>query len=182
MQDESNDERIAIDAARSGDAEAFDVLVKRYARRVMAVAWSITRNGEDSEDLAQEAFIRAFEKLEEFDSSRPFGPWILRIVTNLALDRMRHRRRFFHAPLDAGPPLESGSRSDELAERHELRRRIDQAIEALPEMQRVIARLILVDQFDSAEVAGMTGLAEGTVRSHLSLARAKLRNALADSR
>jgi len=154
--------------------------VSKYMKRVVSIAWGIVRNAHDAEDLAQEAFVKAFQTIGRFKTGEPFGPWIYRIVTNLALDVVKRRQRFRHEELSDAQPAERRDRADLPAVTGELGRRIDEAIESLPEMQRIVARLYLVEQFDHAEIAVMTGLSEGTIRSHLSLARGKLKTRLAD--
>lgn len=173
-------ERRAIEAVKNGDAGAYDYVVAKYMKRVVSIAWGIVRNAADAEDLAQEAFVRAFQTIDRFKSGEPFGPWIFRIVTNLSLDVMKHRTRFRHEEVREDEPAARRDRADLPAMTSELGRRIDEAIESLPEMQRVVARLYLVEQFEHAEIAEMTGLSAGTIRSHLSLARGKLREKLAD--
>jgi RNA polymerase sigma-70 factor (ECF subfamily) len=173
-------ERRAIARAKEGDPSSYDYLVSKYMKRVVSIAWGIVRNAHDAEDLAQEAFVRAYEKLPRFRSGEPFGPWIYRIVTNLSLDVVKHRTRFRHEELTSAAPAARRDNADLPAQTSEIARRIDAAIESLPEMQRVVARLHLVEQFDHAEIARMSGISEGTVRSHLSLARKKLRQRLTD--
>jgi len=173
-------EQRAIAAVKNGDAGSYDYLVSKYMKRVVSIAWGIVRNADDAEDLAQEAFVKAYQTIERFKPGEPFGPWIYRIVTNLALDVIKHRQRFRHEELTDSHPAARGDRADLAAVSNELALRIDAAIESLPEMQRVVARLYLVEHFEHAEIAAMTDLSEGTVRSHLSLARAKLRERLAD--
>lgn len=170
----------AITAVKRGDAESYDYLVTKYMRRVISIAWGIVRNPADAEDLAQEAFVKAYESIGRFKSGEPFGPWIYRIVTNLGLDLIKHRKRFRHEEITDAVQAERRDRADLPAIANELAGRIDRAIESLPEMQRIVARLFLVEQFGHTEIAGMTGLTEGTVRSHLSLARGKLKEKLAD--
>ncbi len=173
-------EQQAIAAVKKGDSGSYDYLVSKYMKRVVSIAWGIVRNADDAEDLAQEAFVKAFQTIERFKPGEPFGPWIYRIVTNLALDVLKHRQRFRHEELTDSHPAERATSADLPAVSNELARRIDAAIESLPEMQRMVARLYLVEYFEHAEIAAMTGLTEGTVRSHLSLARAKLRDRLSD--
>ena len=173
-------EQRAIEAVKNGDAASYDYLVSKYMKRVVSIAWGIVRNAGDAEDLAQEAFVKAFQTIGRFKSGEPFGPWIYRIVTNLALDVMKHRTRFRHEEITEEAPAARRDRADLPAVANELQRRIDQAIHSLPEMQRIVARLYLVEQFEHSEIAAMTGLSPGTVRSHLSLARGKLKEKLAD--
>jgi RNA polymerase sigma-70 factor (ECF subfamily) len=173
-------ERRAIEQVKAGDRGAYDYLVSKYHKRVVSIAWNIVRNPHDAEDLAQEAFVKAFENIGRFRTGEPFGPWIFRIVTNLALDVIKHRSRFRHEELDSAEPAARRDDADLAAAAGEIAERIDRALESLPEMQRIVARLSLVEDFDHSEIAKMMRLSEGTVRSHLSLARKKLREQLAD--
>jgi RNA polymerase sigma-70 factor (ECF subfamily) len=173
-------ERRAIDAVKRGDHAAYDYLTTKYMKRVVSIAWGIVRNAHDAEDLAQEAFVKAFQTMHRFKSGEPFGPWIYRIVTNLSLDVMKHRTRFRHEEVSDAQPASRRDRADLAAATNEIASRIDSAIQSLPDQQRVVARLYLVEEFDHGEIAAMTGLTEGTVRSHLSLARRKLKEQLAD--
>lgn len=173
-------ERRAVAAVKGGDPSAYDYLVSKYMKRVVSIAWGIVRNSSDAEDLAQEAFVRAYENLARFRSGEPFGPWIFRIVTNLSLDVIKHRTRFRHEELTPSAPAPRRDSADLPAQAGEIATRIDAAIQSLPEMQRVVARLHLVEQFNHGEIAKMMNLNEGTVRSHLSLARKKLREQLSD--
>lgn len=177
---EDSFEQRAIDAVKRGDASAYDYLVSKYMKRVVSIAWGIVRNAHDAEDLAQEAFVKAYQTIGRFKTGQPFGPWIYRIVTNLALDVVKHRKRFRHEELRDVEPAARRDDADLLARSGELAERIDAAIQSLPEMQRIVARLYLVEEFSHAEIAAMTGLSEGTVRSHLSLARGKLKERLKD--
>jgi RNA polymerase sigma-70 factor (ECF subfamily) len=170
----------AIDEVKEGRTGAYDYLVSKYMKRVVSIAWGLVRNAHDAEDLAQEAFVRAYETIARFKTGEPFGPWIFRIVTNLSLDVLKHRRRVRQEELTDTEPAARRDQADLPAKAHEIGARIDAAIESLPEMQRRVARLHLVEQFEHFEIAAMTGLSEGTVRSHLSLARAKLKTKLSD--
>lgn len=173
-------ESSAIAAVKSGDHSAYDYLVGKYMKRVMSIAWSVVRNAADAEDLAQEAFVKAFQSIDRFRTGEPFGPWIYRIVTNLSLDVMKHRTKFHDEELSGDEPASRRDGAELAAITGEMGERIDRAMESLPEMQRVVARLFLVEGFEHPEIAAMTGVSEGTVRSHLSLARKRLREQLAD--
>jgi len=154
--------------------------VSKYFRRVASIAFGIVRNRHDAEDLAQEAFVKAYRSIGRFRTEDPFGPWISRIVTNLSLDVMKHRRKFRHEEIDESEPAARRDSAELPATRNELAARIDAAIEELPEMQRLVARLHLVEELEHGEIAAATGLSEGTVRSHLWHARQKLKEKLAD--
>jgi RNA polymerase sigma-70 factor (ECF subfamily) len=173
-------ERRSIESVQGGDPSSYDYLVSKYRKRVVSIAWGIVRNAHDAEDLAQEAFVKAYQTMGRFKTGEPFGPWIFRIVTNLSLDVLKHRKRFRQEELSELEPAERRDRADLPAMASELASRIDRAIESLPEMQRIVARLYLVEEFGHPEIAVMTGLSEGTIRSHLSLARRKLKDQLAD--
>jgi len=173
-------ETLLVARAQSGDTRAYDALVSLHLRRVVAIARSIVRNPADADDLAQEAFVKAYRHLPRFRVGEPFAPWIHRIVTNLALDMQKHRTRFPHEPLGEQAPAARRDDADAAAVGGEIARRIAAALDELPDMQRLVARLHLVEEFEHAEIAAMTGLSEGTIRSHLSLARKKLKERLAD--
>lgn len=180
MRDDDPLESRAIARVQQGHAEAYDYLVSKYLRRVVAIAFGFVRNTHDAEDLAQEAFVKAYQNVGRFRTGEPFGPWIYRIVTNAALDTMKHRNKFRHEAVAESEPAARRDDAALPAMSNEIAHRIDLAIGELPEMQRIVARLHLVEEFDHQEIAGMMDLSEGTVRSHLSLARRKLREKLAD--
>ena len=171
-------EATAIAAVRGGDHDAYDYLVSKYMKRVLSIAWGMVRNAAEAEDLAQEAFVRAFDRIDRFRSGEPFGPWVYRIVTNLALDLLKHRRKFPPEPID--PDALDRQLQVAPVEWSDTAKRIDAALRDLPEMQGLVARLYLVEELGYPEIAMATGLAEGTIRSHLSHARRKLQEALSD--
>src|SRR5512133_1505484 len=158
-------ERRAVEAVRRGEPGGYDYLVSKYSRRALSIAWGIVRDASDAEDLVQEAFVRAYEKIGRFREGEPFGPWLYRIVTNLALDALKHRTKFPSTPVE--PHDERGELRAAAPEWSDTASRIDRAIESLPDMQRVVARLFIVEEFEHAEIAAMTGLAEGTGRLRL---------------
>src|SRR5947209_8483245 len=94
----------AIAALKQGDTGPYDYLVSKYMKRVVSIAWGIVRNGHDAEDLAQEAFVKAYQTIDRFKSGERFGPWVFRIVTNLSLDVMKHRTRFRHEEVSEDEP------------------------------------------------------------------------------
>jgi RNA polymerase sigma-70 factor, ECF subfamily len=173
----SPEERIALDAVRNGNSNAYATLVDLHMRRALSISWGIVRNEHDAEDIVQEAFVKAYEKIGSMRSGDAFAPWLFRIVTNLSLDHLRRQKRrpseelrddFASSSRTDAPPLEA------------LAARIDTAILTLPEMQQLVARLHLIEEMSHSEVARITGLSEGTIRSHLSHARKKLQNLLHD--
>ncbi len=179
MNDDPLEARL-IARVQGGDAEAYDALVARYLRRVIGIAFSIVRNPHDAEDLAQEAFVKAYQNIGRFRAGASFGPWIGRIVTNLALDLTKHRTKFRHQSIEDTQPAARRDDAELPALQRDTASRIDAALDELPEMQRIVARLHLIEEMEHAEIAEVTGISEGTVRSHLSLARTKLKAKLAD--
>src|SRR5256885_4488898 len=98
------DEAELVGRAVAGEREAFGILVERYAGVARRVARAVLGNPEDADDAAQDAMLSALVKLEQYDTRRPFGPWLLRIVANAATDRRRRRSVRRVEPLDGGRP------------------------------------------------------------------------------
>lgn len=172
------DEELAKRVQR-GDRAAFARLVRRYLRPVHAIASSFLREQADVEDVAQETFLDALDRIETYDSDRPFAPWLYQIARNAARQRIERRSRREVAPVpEEGLAHDSAGPEEEL-ERAEVRRRLRTAVAGLPERQRTVFRLLDVEGFSADEVAGMLGLTAGTIRSHLSRARSALRDVLA---
>jgi len=166
-----------IRRTREGDTTAFDELVKAYMRQVFQVAYRVVGHREDAEDLVQDCFIAAYQYLDSFDETRPFGPWITRIVLNRGANLRRSRaRRAMEPETDAVSTAPSAL--DE-ATRTEAREKLAEVLAGLNERQRVIVTMFDVDGMTSAEIGERLELAPGTVRWHLHEARRVLRAALA---
>ena len=167
-----------VERVLRGDAEAYGSLVSRHMRRAFAVAYRILEHREDAEDVVQDSFMRALERIDQLDRRRPFRPWLLRIVVNQALNFRRARGIRKTAPLSdsarAGGPL-----PDRQAENTDLRRRLRAALDMLPEKQRTVVQLADLEGLTSGEIGRIMDLADGTVRWHLQEARKALRRALA---
>jgi RNA polymerase sigma-70 factor, ECF subfamily len=163
---------------RNGDMEAYGELVRRHTRRAFSIAYSILRHREDAEDVVQEAFIRTLERIERIEEGRPFHPWFFRIVVNRAISYQRSRSVRVSTPVRE--ELRSdGPAPDRAVEHRELRERLLQAVDALPERQRTIVLLADVEELSSAEIADILEMPSGTVRYQLHLARRALREMLA---
>lgn len=167
--------------ARSGDRDAFGVLVDRYADQARRVARAVLQDPDDADDAAQDAFLAALVKLDQYDSARRFGPWLMRIVANAATDRRRRRKVRSAVSLDEGL-VAGGTRPDVMAERAVLLGRLREALAELPERRRIAVVLFDVEGYSHAEIAQVLGIPEGTVRSEVFHARRKLRTLLADWR
>ncbi len=162
---------------QQGDTAAFDLLVERHMRRAFGVALRLLGQQEDAEDLVQDAFLTALQKIDTFDTARDFSPWFYRILGNRCLKarKARWRRRTQELPAD----VQSADRSPLVeTERSELRSHLLHALEDLPERQRTILKMFDLEGFSSPEIAGILSISDGTVRWHLHQARRGLRTAL----
>ena len=173
-----SEEALLVARARRGDQAAFGQVVCAHQRRVYATALRIVRSHAVADDVAQEAFVRAWRSLESFDLSRPFGPWVCRIAANLALNHVRSPRA-----REEGPPEREGAAScvdsplGQLLDA-EATRALDVAISELPADQRAVFVLRAFEELSYAEIAEALGIPAGTVMSRLSRARQRLARAL----
>lgn len=177
-----------IAAAQAGDLDAFNTLVPRHERAVFNVCLRLLRDVSLAEDAAQETFVRAWMGVKSFRGGL-VRPWLLRIATNRCYDLLRERGRRPVSSLDAEPfeiqPTWPSQRAEEespetFALQTELGVHLERALTALPDDQRLVVLLADVQGCDYQEVAAITGTALGTVKSRLSRARARLREALRD--
>jgi RNA polymerase sigma-70 factor (ECF subfamily) len=174
-----DDEPALVARALAGDRTALGVLVTRFAAPVRRLAYAILRDADEAEDAAQDGVLQALVKLDRYDPTRPFGPWLMRIVTNAAIDRRRRRAVRDTSELDeelaGGGPL-----PDVEVDRLALRQRLAMALDKLPERYRVAVVLFDVEGYSQAEIAEILGVAPGTVRSAVFHARRRLRRWLED--
>lgn len=162
---------------QGGDGDALEQLVRRYLRRIHAVAASYLSEPADVEDAAQETFLRALRGIEAYDPDRPFAPWLYQIARNVARNQVTARARWqAEVPSPTLPSRLPGP--DVVLERSEIRTRVDAAIARLPEQRRTAFFLSDVEGYPTEEIARMMGLSSGTVRSHVHHARRALRVAL----
>ena len=167
----------------SGDADAYEALVERYGGRVYNIALRITHDPDAARDCAQDAFIRAYRALHQYEPVYPFGPWLYRITTNASLNFVqRGRGREITVdelpenpePLEAGPEL-SAVRKEDVQE-------VLDAMALLPSAYRAALTLRHIQQLSYQEVADSLGIPLGTVKTHLHRARAALKAKLAERR
>jgi len=167
-------ERELVLAAQAGEEVAFAELVRTHERRAYAVARSIVLTHEDAEDAVQEGFLHAYRALYRFLPDQAFGAWLHRIVANAALDITRRRK-----VRDAEVLSETiASPFRDPAESSELRRRLDEALRGLSGRQRSVIVLHDIEGYKHSEIGKMLGIPEGTARSDLHHARARLRDVL----
>jgi RNA polymerase sigma-70 factor, ECF subfamily len=176
---------LLVDRAAGGDRDAFDELVRRYQARIFNLARALTANGAEAEDLAQEAFVRAFRGIRRFRGDSSFRTWLYRIAVNVIYTHLGRRQQsggvWQQAGSSAGEAAEladPGNFEDDLVRREA----IDIALSALPEDQRIAVVLRDVEGFSYREIAEATGTPLGTVESRIFRARERLREALAPMR
>jgi RNA polymerase sigma-70 factor (ECF subfamily) len=160
--------------SRAGDGEAFETLYRRHAARLYTLACRMAGSAEDGEDLLQEIFLQAFRKLESFKGDSTVGTWLYRLALNHCLDYVRSRRAKMNKlteTLDADTSFEPAAPRETPIARMDLER----AIERLPDGCREAFVLHDVEGFDHKEIAGLMNIAEGTSKSQVFKARAKLR-------
>ncbi len=180
-----------VQRARSGDREAFRILVERYQGRAYGLALRVLRDEEQARDVVQDAFLKAYGSLDRFEGRSGFYTWLYRIVMNLCLDAKRRDRsgqqvewseEVIHggAAEAALAAAEDPQEPDPAAalERSELREQLTRAIEGLPEDARRIIELREIDDLSYQEIAECLGVPKGTVMSRLHYARRRLREAL----
>lgn len=177
---EPSDEVLARRGMR-GDRDALERLVRRYLRPIQAVTASFLAQQADVEDAVQETFLKALDGLSGYRPDRPFAPWLYQIARNVARGRLAAYARRRTEPLPTGGPEEPAPDPEVALERAEIRRLVDRAIADLPEQRRAAFRLHDLEGYETAEIARLMGLSEGTIRSHVHHARRALRHALAPS-
>jgi RNA polymerase sigma-70 factor (ECF subfamily) len=180
--DDTDQDRELLVRVLGGERDAFGRIVERYLPRAMALAMRLLRHREDAEDLVQDAFLSALQHVDRFDLSRPFWPWLSRIIVNRGLDLSASRTS---RATDSLTDDVSDSRPSpaESAERSEIRDEFHRTLTALPERRRLVVQLFEVDGFSVAEIAKLLDSSSpATIRWHLHMARRQLRNALAPLR
>ena len=170
------DEPMLVERVRRGDREAFGVLVNRYSEQAFAVAYGFLQHVEDTEDLVQDAFLRALERIDKLGRGSAFGPWFYRLLVNTALNRRKYRARRHTEDVPASAAGPDSPAVD--SERAELRGRLAAALGSLPDELETVVILHDLEGFTHPEIAKVLGIPEGTCRSHLSRARRMLRETL----
>ena len=171
-----SDAPLAVRAA-AGDREAFGSLIERYQAAVRRLTRAVTADAHDADDAAQDAFLSALDRIETYDATRPFGPWLMRIATNAAIDLVRRRAVRRADALDERSPSRGATPASD-AEASEIREKLELALRTLPERQRMAVTLFDVEGYSHAEIAAVLEIPEGTVRSDVFHARRTLRVAL----
>ena len=169
-----------IRSFRNGDEQAFNVLVVRYQERVYWAARRILGNHEDADDIVQEVFLKAYEKLGNFRGESEFFTWLYRITVNAALNAARKRRvaEFFHIDELHDPAAARDERPDEVVIREEQRTLFDRAVEGLPVMQKAVFMMRYHEGMKFESIASALGRSVGGVKSNFFHALRKIDRAL----
>jgi RNA polymerase sigma-70 factor (ECF subfamily) len=181
-------EHRAVDRLRSGDIGGLELLVQRHQLQATRAAYLVVRDRQLAEDIVCDAFLRCRERIQQFDNSRPFAPWFLRMVVNDALKAADRRAR--HVSLDtslggltfADLLRDQVAGPDVAAERAELRRDVEAALRSLTPRQRAAIVLYYYVGLSGPEIAQHLSSPLGTVKRRLHDGRARLRTLLSDSR
>jgi len=181
------DEPVLVAAAKAGDISAFNTLVNRYERKIFRLTQNITQNREDAEDAMQEAFLKAFEHLGDFEGNSRFYTWLVRIAVNQALMKLRRRRPnvvSLDEEIDTGEDMmpreieDWGPSPAERYEQTEMGEILSKVIGDLDPSFRIVFQLRDIEQLSTEETAEALGLSVPAVKSRLLRARLKLRQRL----
>jgi RNA polymerase sigma-70 factor (ECF subfamily) len=177
-----------VERVRGGDISAYDTLVRKYERQLFRIAQHITQNREDAEDVMQDAFLKAYEKLDQFQGNSKFYTWLVRIAVNESLMRLRKRRTGKTVSMDEDVQTEEGSMPRDFADwapnpeqnftQTELGEILGKTIQGLPQGFRVVFVLRDVEGLSTEETAETLGLSVPAVKSRLLRARLQLRDRL----
>ncbi|MGB3564096.1 MAG: sigma-70 family RNA polymerase sigma factor [Thermoanaerobaculia bacterium] len=172
-----------VERARAGDSDAFRELVDRHSRTMFKTAYRLTGNEADADDLVQEAFLRAYRKLDRFDGRSQFSTWLYRITVNCGMDLMRKKsRRSARAAMDEEVVLDTVAtndpRPDRLALSGEIGRAVESVLRTLSPMERAAFVLRHFEGRSIAEIGGLLGARSGATKHAVFRAVKKLRAAL----
>jgi RNA polymerase sigma-70 factor, ECF subfamily len=151
---------------REGDMEALSLIVERYQGVLYRLGLRLLGRAEDAKDLAQDAFLRAFEKRETYDCQRPFEPWIYRVTVNLARERQRRKKEYLSG--DDLPEQAAEAVADQELVKQERRHLVVQALQRIGAKYREVLGLRFESDFSLAEIGEALGISLGTVKSRLS--------------
>lgn len=178
--------------AQAGDAAAFDDLVVKYSPRLYGLIYNMTANHEDTNDMLQDVFAKAYRAIKGFRGKSSFYTWIHTIAVNMTLNFLKKRGRRYHLSLDDVDAsiqhdkefLEATATSSPVREADlgELQRRLNEAMMKLSDEHRAVVTMFHIQGMPHAEISKILGVSEGTVRSRLFYANRQLQNYLDEFR
>lgn len=187
-QQEADADFDVVKRVQAGDVAAFDVLIRKYRERVFGVVYNLTSNREDTADLVQDAFIKAFQSINRFQGQSSFFTWLYKIAVNTTLSHLRKNklRQFFSlekvqedgATAEVLNQLTDTSGADRDAYLKELQEKLNEALQKLSIKHRTVITLFEIDGLSHAEIAEVMDCSEGTVRSRLHYAKQFLQGEL----
>ncbi len=181
---------LLVEKVRLGDISAFDTLTKKYRERLYSVVYNMVSNREDAMDIVQDAFIKAFSKINSFSGKSAFYTWLYRIAVNMAITFLKRARmrRFFSfensdeelASEEVLEKLSHNCGAERSAILSELKEKLNEALQTLSIKHRTVVVLHDIEGLSHQEIAGITGTSEATVRTRLHYAKLQLREILKD--
>jgi RNA polymerase sigma-70 factor (ECF subfamily) len=182
------EEKLLIDRCKRGDPAAFNDLLLKYERQVFNLAFRLTGNYDDANDVASDTFVRIYNSIGKFRGDSAFSTWLYRIVTNVYLDARKRRLAHRNISLEEYLEMEEGALPRQIedtspgpqaqAEEKEQRDMLQEVINELPEFQRIIIVLYHIQELPYEEIAEILNMPLGTVKSRLNRARRALRERL----
>ncbi len=173
-----------VDAAKAGDQRAFEALVRRYRKRIFALALHITRSSSEADDITQEVFLKAFRALPEFEGRSQFFTWVYRMTVNRSLNARRDRARrgedtLDDARLELAVAVDARSNPGREAELRQTYARLLRALDGLPVDMRTTVILVSLQGMSHGEVAIVQNVSDGTIAWRMHEARRRLHEAMA---
>ena len=183
-----DEDRELVDRARGGDTKAFDALVEKYTPRLYGLVYHMTSNREDTHDILQDVFAKAYRSLKRFQGKSSFYTWIYSISVNMTLNFLKKRKRragYSFDDIDSGIQndpafIDQGHRANPRRQSniHELQKKLNEAMQELSDDHRAVVTMYDIQGLPHAEISRILGISEGTVRSRLFYAHRQLQNYL----
>lgn len=184
-------DEILVARSREGDTAAFDQIVRRYQRRIYALAYNMTSHHQDADDVVQETFAKAYRSLRRFHGRSSFYTWLYAIASNISLNLLRRRKRRQSGSLDQldedgftnDPAFVDSSLAADTPRQvrmREIQEKLNEALQKLSDDHRAVVVMHDIEEIPHSEIARILGISEGTVRSRLFYARRLLQGMLAD--
>ena len=176
-----------VAAAKAGDARAFESLVRRYRKRIFALALHMTGSASEADDIAQEVFLKAFRALPQFEGRSQFFTWVYRMAVNRSLNQRRDRARRGEDPLDdprveLAVAVDARNNPGRAAELRQTYARLLRALDSLPAEMRTTVILVSLQGMSHGEAAVIQKVSDGTIAWRMHEARRRLNEAMAPER